>query len=128
MSRRPGRTPVRVSPAFTLARYAAYLAAELDKAREENEKAKRMLFDADNHASCLRAELAELRERGGCTTEDCAVCGQSVCTLEDCPRHPDGSELRDGRWVCCSDCWDEAATECAALPTPPAVEADERSE
>jgi hypothetical protein len=53
--------------------------------------------------------VAELEASHGCTTEDCAICGQSVCTLEDCPRHPDGCELRDGRWVCCAPCWDEAA-------------------
>jgi hypothetical protein len=110
-------SPVTVEAACaireSMARYAAHLAAELDKAREENEKAKRMLFDADNHASRLTAELAELRERE-------RRIGAVMARFDEALGDTDPDEIDEYEtpfhW-----CFREIM---AALPTPPAVEAD----
>lgn len=46
---------------------------------------------------------------GWCPTEICCVCGKLVCIEEECEAHPDGAEMRDGRWTCSFSCWDTAA-------------------
>lgn len=80
-----------------------------------------------HEAQELRSQLASAQEElaygkrptyaltGACaeSAKRCCVCGDSICTVEECKEHAQGSELTTGEWCCSVECWDIAASDYA---------------
>lgn len=71
-----------------------------------------------NHSSTYQKAPAT----NECEWASCVNCGVGVCTDDDCLKHPDGSQLNTGEWVCRWECWNTCvetrATQAEALRDP----------